>query len=164
MFNVYGSGMVTINGNVTVANGQDITIRAGGIDYTGTLNTGFAAGTVHLETSSNSINVGLGGTSLSNTEPFAITTAELQSITTGGLYIETGPVTVFSNLDVSSNNLTYVEVRTNWSGTCNCSPYQDYTGASYSVNVGTTAALLIDAAQIITGSIRPDQTSAILLA
>ena len=150
---VDGPGAITINGGVNVANGQTITMRSGSISYTGILSSGSSVGDINLYTSSNSVAVGLGGTSLTNTAPYQLTNSELQNISTGGLYIEGGATTAFSNIDLSPNGLTYVEVRTNWSGGCNCSPYQTYNGESYSFNVGTTAGLLIDAYSILTGSI-----------
>ena len=151
--NVFGTGGVTVNGSVTVGNGQNITIRGGAIDYTGTLSTGSGVGSVDLWTSSNGISVGLGGDSVSNTATFALTLSQLQSIATGNLYIEGGATTAYGNIDLSASNLQYMEVRTNWSGSNNGASYQPYVGGSYSLNVGSFAGLLIDASSITTGSV-----------
>ena len=155
MLSAQGANGVTINGGVTVNSGQSILISAGAINYTGTLSTGAGTGNINLWTTSHSIDVGLGGTAQTNTGTFALTNAELQNINTGSLFIEGGTVNVFSNLNVSGDGLNYMEVRTDFNGIGygNDAPYSPYNGGSYTFNVGSNTALLIDASVITTGSI-----------
>ena len=99
--------------------------------------------------------MGLGGTTGTNTGTFALTNSELANITSGSLFIEGGTVNLFSNLNLSSNGLNYLEIRTDYHGIGygNEGAYQPYNGSSYTINVGSVTQLFIDASSITTGSI-----------
>ena len=61
---------------------------------------------------------------------------------------------MYGNVNLSGDNLQYLQVRTDWDGNCNCSAnYQPFNGGSYSLTVGSNTGLLIDASSITIGSV-----------
>ena len=153
------SGGLTVNGNIATTSGGSITLLGGTMGFTGTLNTGSSAGFVTLETNSNSIAGGIGGTSGNNTAPWAVTLAQLQDITTGTLNIYSGALTVYGNIDLSATNLTAWNINTSWngSGLC-CSGSKTYNGGTYSLNAGS-GSLAITGYNVTTGSLTANSIS-----
>lgn len=156
---IEATGLVNITGGVATNSGGNIDINAPDIDYTGMLNTGNGAGSVVLSTVGHA-DVGLGGTTVTNTEPFRLTLSELENISTGTLTIGGGNMTVFSDLDLSSQNLQQVNLFTNANNGCiGCTSTLPYdadplsTGTGYIIDLGSSGRLAITASTILSGAI-----------
>ena len=148
---------LSITGNVATTIGGNITLRTNNLSYSGLLSTGANPGSLTINAASNSVTVGLGGTNLNNTANIALTNTGLSNIVTSALTINGGPVTVYSNLNLTTNSqgsgLSSLAIRTDYNGTTNDDThFQPFIGGSYSFTNGN-GSLSIVAGSITIGSI-----------